>query len=182
MAQPFLAQIALFPYNFAPKGWALCQGQLMAISQNTALFSLLGTYYGGDGKSTFGLPDLRSRVPVGVGQGAGLSNYTIGEQLGVEQVTLLSNENGSHNHSLNATTDNGTVITANGNQLANAFSGTRTSANTGLIYSSTSNNPNTSLAANAISISGGSVPHNNVQPYQCLSYCIALQGIYPARN
>jgi microcystin-dependent protein len=182
MSQPFLAQIALFPYNFAPRGWARCQGQLMSISQNTALFSLLGTYYGGDGKTTFGLPDLQSRVPVGTGQGPGLSNYTIGEETGVERVTLLSNENASHNHSLNATTDNGTVITAAGNQLAKAFSGTRTSANTGLIYSSNSNAPNTSLAPNAISNTGGNLPHNNIQPYQCLSYCIALQGIYPSRN
>lgn len=182
MSQPFLAQIALFPYNYAPRGWALCRGQLMAISQNTALFSLLGTYYGGDGKTTFALPDLQSRVPVGTGQGAGLSNYTIGEQFGVERVTLLSSENASHNHSLNATTDSGTVVTASGNQLADAFSGTRTSSNTGLIYSSTSNNPNTSLAVNALSLTGGNQPHNNIQPYQCLSYCIALQGIYPSRN
>ena len=182
MSQPFLAQIALFPYNFAPKGWALCQGQLMAISQNTALFSLLGTYYGGDGKSTFGLPDLQGRVPVGTGQGVGLSNYTIGEVTGVERVTLLSTENASHNHSLNATTDTGTVVTAANNQLADAFSGTRVQGYVGLIYSSTSNNPNTSLAANAITVTGGGLPHNNIQPYQCLSYCIALQGIYPARN
>jgi microcystin-dependent protein len=182
MSQPFLAQIALFPYNFAPKGWALCQGQLMSISQNTALFSLLGTYYGGDGKSTFGLPDLQSRVPVGVGQGAGLSQYTLGEQVGVELVTLIANENASHNHSLNATTDSGTVVTASGNQLADAISGSRTSANLGLIYSSTSNPPNTSLAANALSLTGGNAGHNNIQPYQCLSYCIALQGIYPSRN
>lgn len=182
MSQPFLAQIALFPYNFAPRGWARCQGQLMAISQNTALFSLLGTYYGGDGKSTFGLPDLQGRVPVGTGQGAGLSLYTIGEELGLERVTLLGTEIASHNHSFNATTNSGTVVTASGNQLADAISGSRTSANLGLIYSSTSNNPNTSLATNALSLTGGNLPHNNIQPYQCLSYCIALQGIYPARN
>lgn len=182
MSQPFLAQIALFPYNYAPRGWALCRGQLMSISQNTALFSLLGTYYGGDGKSTFGLPDLQSRVPVGTGQGPGLSPYTIGEETGVERVTLISSENASHNHSLNATTDGATTVTAANNQLANAISGSRTSANLGLIYSSTSNNPNTSLSANAISLTGGNQPHNNIQPYQCLSYCIALQGIYPSRN
>ena len=182
MSQPFLGQIALFPYNFAPKGWALCQGQLMSISQNTALFSLLNTYYGGDGKSTFALPDLQGRVPVGTGQGPGLSPYTIGEEIGVERVTLISSENAIHNHSLNATTDGGTVVTASGNQLADAFSGSRTSANLGLIYSGTSNNPNTSLAPNAITPTGGNLPHNNIQPYQCLSYCIALQGIYPARN
>jgi microcystin-dependent protein len=182
MSQPFLAQIALFPYNFAPRGWALCQGQLMSISQNTALFSLLGTYYGGDGKSTFALPDLQGRVPICSGQGPGLSDYTIGEQVGVERVTLLSSENASHNHSFNATTDAGTVVTAANNQLANAISGSRTSANLGLIYSATSNAPNTSLAPNALTMTGGNQPHNNIQPYQCLSYCIALQGIYPSRN
>jgi microcystin-dependent protein len=182
MTQPFLGQIALFPYNYAPRGWALCQGQLLSISQNTALFSLLNTYYGGDGRVTFALPNLQSRVPIGTGQGPGLSNYTIGEELGLESVTLLSSENASHNHSLNATTDAGTVVTAANNQLANAISGTRTSANLGLIYSSTSNNPNTSLAPNALTFTGGNAPHNNIQPYQCLSYCIALQGIYPSRN
>jgi microcystin-dependent protein len=182
MSQPFLGQIALFPYNYAPAGWARCQGQLLPISQNTALFSLLNTYYGGNGTSNFALPDLQSRVPVGTGQGPGLSNYTIGEVLGVESVTLLSNENASHNHSLNATTDAGTVVTAAGNQLANAISGSRTSANLGLIYSSTSNAPNTSLAPNALTNTGGNLPHNNIQPYQCLSYCIALRGIFPSRN
>jgi microcystin-dependent protein len=180
MSQPFLGQIALFPYNFAPRGWALCRGQLMAISQNTALFSLLGTYYGGDGRVTFALPDLQSRVPISAGQGPGLSNYTQGEEGGVETVSLLSSENASHNHGLNATTDNGTVVTASGNQLAKPFSGSRTAANTGLIYSTAA--PNTSLAPNALSLTGGNLPHNNIQPCQCLSYCIALQGIFPSRN
>ena len=182
MAEPFLGMIALFPYNYAPRGWALCRGQLMAISQNTALFSLINTYYGGDGKSTFALPDLQSRVPVGTGQGPGLSPYTIGEETGVERVTLISSENPVHNHSFNATTDPGTGVTASGNQLANAISGSRSSANLGLIYSPTSNAPNTSLAFNALTFTGGSLPHNNIQPYQCLSYCIALQGIFPSRN
>jgi microcystin-dependent protein len=180
MSQPFLGQIALFPYNFAPRGWARCQGQLMSISQNTALFSLLGTMYGGNGTSTFALPDLQGRVPISAGQGPGLSNYTQGEEGGVETVSLLSNENAGHNHGLNATTDNGTVVTATGNQLAKAFSGSRTAANTGLIYSSTA--PDTSLAPNAIGLTGSNLPHNNIQPSQVLSYCIALQGIYPARN
>lgn len=182
MSEPFLGMIALFPYNYAPAGWALCQGQIMPISQNTALFSLINTYYGGDGKSNFALPDLQSRVPVGTGQGPGLSNYTIGEVLGVERVTLISNENAPHNHSLNAVTNAGTTLTANGNQLADAFSGTRTSANLGLIYSPNSNPPNTSLAPNALTLTGGNQPHNNIQPYQCLSYCIALRGIFPSRN
>jgi microcystin-dependent protein len=181
MTQPFLAQIALFPYNFAPRGWALCQGQLMSISQNTALFSLLGTYYGGDGKTTFALPDLRSRVPVGVGQGAGLSNYTLGEAAGVPTVSLLGSENGSHNHTLFATTNVGTTVAASSNQLGTAQVGSpHTGFTSGNMYSSTA--PNTSLFPTAISQAGNSAPHNNIQPYQCLSYCIALQGIYPARN
>jgi len=180
MSQPFLGQIALFPYNFAPRGWALCRGQLMSISQNTALFSLLGTFYGGNGVSTFALPDLQGRVPISAGQGPGLSNYTLGEEGGVETVTLLSTENALHNHALNATTDSGTVVTAANNQLARPFTGSRTSSTTGLIYSTTA--PNTSLAPNALSFAGGNLPHNNIQPAQVLSYCIALQGIYPARN
>src|SRR5580658_9427903 len=101
MSQPFLAQIALFPYNFAPRGWAFCAGQILSISQNTALFSLLGTMYGGNGTSNFALPDLQGRVPISAGQGPGLSNYTQGEEGGLENVTLVSNQNGIHNHSLN---------------------------------------------------------------------------------
>src|SRR5215470_14379508 len=100
MSQPFLGQIALFPYNFAPRGWALCRGQLMSISQNTALFSLLGTFYGGNGVSTFALPDLQGRVPISAGEGPGLSPYVQGEEGGVETVSLLSTENASHNHAL----------------------------------------------------------------------------------
>jgi microcystin-dependent protein len=181
MAQPFLGQIALFPYNFAPRGWARCQGQLMSISQNTALFSLLGTYYGGDGRSTFALPDLQSRVPIHTGQGPGLSNYTIGEAAGFETVSLQSNENGSHNHGLFATTNVGTTSTATGNQLGTSQVGSpHTGFTSGNIYSTTA--PNVSLFQTAIGTAGNSAPHNNIQPYQCLSYCIALQGIYPSRN
>ena len=180
MSQPFLGQIALFPYNFAPRGWALCRGQLLPISQNTALFSLLGTIYGGNGTSNFSLPDLQGRVPIGGGQGPGLSNYTLGEEGGVETVSLLSSENASHNHALNATTDTGTVVTASANQLARPFSGSRASASNGLIYSSGA--ANTPLAPNALSITGSNLPHDNIQPSQVLSYCIALQGIFPSRN
>jgi len=181
MTQPFLGQIALFPYNFAPRGWALCQGQLLAISQNTALFSLLGTMYGGNGITTFALPDLRSRVPISSGQGPGLSSYAQGEVLGVETVTLLSTENGIHNHSLNATTNAATTSTASGNAFANAQAGSaHTGFTTGNIYSSKA--PNSSLSPQEISLTGGNIGHNNIQPYQCLSYCIAMQGIFPARN
>jgi microcystin-dependent protein len=181
MSQPFLGQVALFPYNFAPRGWARCQGQLMSISQNTALFSLLGTMYGGDGKSTFALPDLQGRVPISKGQGPGLSSYVQGEEIGLENVTLISTENGIHQHSLNATINQGTVATAANQQLAAGQAGSpHTGFTNATMYTTAA--PNTSFAPLAVSFTGGSVPHNNIQPYQVLSYCIALQGIFPARN
>jgi microcystin-dependent protein len=181
MAEPFLGQIALFPYNFAPLNWAFCAGQLLSIQQNTALFSLLGTNYGGNGTTTFGLPDLRSRVALAAGQGLGLSDYALGEPLGNETVTILSNENAMHTHGFFATTDAGTGPGASGNQLALAQAG---SAHTGFtrgdIYSTAA--PNTSLAPNAILPAGSGAAHNNIQPYQVLNYCIAMRGIFPARN
>src|ERR1700686_3976295 len=118
MSNQFVAEIRIFAGNFAPIGWATCDGQLLPISQNTALFSLLGTMYGGDGKTNFALPDLQGRVPISAGQGPGLSNYSQGEEGGTENVTLLSTENAPHNHSFNATTDGATVPAASGNQLA----------------------------------------------------------------
>jgi microcystin-dependent protein len=181
MSQPFVGQIALFPYTFAPRGWAFCAGQLLPISQNTALFSLLGTFYGGDGKSTFALPDLQGRVPIGAGQGPGLSSYTLGEEAGVENVSLLSSELPGHNHTLFATTDVGATATASGNQLATPQVGSpHTGFTKGNVYSSTA--PNTSLAGTALSLTGAGLPHNNLQPYLVLQYCVALQGIFPARN
>jgi microcystin-dependent protein len=181
MSQPFVGQIALFPYTFAPRGWAFCEGQLLPISQNTALFSLLGTFYGGNGTSNFALPDLQGRVPISAGQGPGLSTYIQGEEGGVENVSLLSSENPSHNHTLFATTDGGATSTASGNQLANPQAGSpHTGFTKGNIYSGTA--PNTALAATAIAPTGSGLPHNNIQPYQVLQYCIALQGVYPARN
>jgi microcystin-dependent protein len=181
MSQPFVGQIALFPYTFAPKGWAFCAGQLLPISQNTALFSLLGTMYGGNGTSNFALPDLQGRVPVGAGQGPGLSTYTQGEEAGVENVSLLSTELPAHNHTLIATTDVGTTVTSSGNQLGTPQVGSpHTGFTKGNIYSGTA--PNTSLAATAITNTGSGLPHNNLQPYQVLQYCVALQGIFPARN
>jgi microcystin-dependent protein len=181
MSEPFLAQIALFPYNFAPFGWARCQGQIMPISQNTALFALINTYYGGDGRTNFALPDLQGRVPIHTGQGPGLSLYDIGEMVGVETVTLNRQENGIHTHSLNATTNVGTTPAAANNQLGKPQVGSPHAGFTsGNIYSTTA--PNTSLHPGAISYTGGSLPHNNIQPYQCLSYCIALRGIFPSRN
>jgi|ERR1043166_2011240 microcystin-dependent protein len=180
MSQPFLGQIALFPYSFAPQGWALCRGQLMRVSQQTALFKLLSNHFGGDGTSTFALPDLQGRVPVGTGQGPGLSPYTIGKATGAETVTLTPDQNALHNHSLNATTNDGTVVDATNNQLAHPVSGTRTSGNIGLIYSTAP--PNATLARIIASTGYPTASHNNIQPSQVLSYCIALQGDIPVGN
>jgi microcystin-dependent protein len=176
MAQPFLGQILLVGFNFAPVGWALCDGQLLPISQNTALFSLLGTQYGGDGRSTFGLPDLRSRVPIGMGQGNGLSPYTIGEMTGVESVTLQATQMPQHNHLINATNAAGGVQTPANNFLAAGTAGGRPAD----IYSAGPSQG--TLSPNAVSFTGGSQPHNNIQPVLAMNYIIALQGIFPSRN
>jgi len=182
MSSPFVAEIRIFPYNFAPTGWALCNGQLLPISQNTALFSLLGTYYGGDGKSTFALPNLQGSVPVGQGQGPGLSNYDLGQSGGEPNVTLINTEMPAHNHGLNCTTTVATVAASQGTQLAKGQKGNPV---TGLaqakVYST--NSPTTSLnPATAMGVAGSSQPHNNMMPYLTLNYCIAMQGIYPPRS
>jgi microcystin-dependent protein len=176
MAQPFLGQILLVGFNFAPVGWALCDGQLLPISQNTALFSLLGTQYGGDGRSTFGLPDLRSRVPIGMGQGNGLSPYTIGEMTGVESVTLQPTQMPAHTHLINATNAAGGVQTPANNFLAAATAGGRPAD----IYSAGPSQ--TTLSPNAVTNAGNNQPHNNIQPVLAMNYIIALQGIFPSRN
>lgn len=173
MADPFVAEIRIFPFNFAPKGWAWCDGQLLPISQNTALFSLLGTTYGGDGKSTFGLPDLRGSVPLHVGgnqPGPGLSAYDLGEAAGVDTVTLLTSETPFHTHSVMAqTVDQGdNRIPDPSRNLANSQ-----------IYSSAP--ANATLDPSAVGLYGGGGPHNNLMPYLTLYFNIALQGIYPPR-
>lgn len=174
MADPFVAEVRIFPFNFAPKGWAFCDGQLLPISQNTALFSLLGTTYGGDGKSTFALPDLQGRAAMHPGQGQGLSLRDLGEQGGSDTVTLLESEMPAHTHQVNAlgvlsTTSSPSTQTAlsrsvNGSAYADATSGFQT------------------FAPEALSPAGGSLPHNNLQPYLTLNYCIALQGVFPPRT
>ena len=179
MSQPFLAEITMFAFNFAPKGWAFCNGQLLPISQNTALFSLLGTMYGGDGKSTFALPDLQGSAPLHEGQGAGLSLYDQGEITGETSVTLLTSEIPAHNHTLKAITDPGTTLTSAGNSLATAFGGGKLGSFTGNYL--TSNAPQTALAPQALSTNGSSQPHNNMQPYLTLNFCIAMQGVFPSR-
>jgi microcystin-dependent protein len=178
MSSPFVAEITMFPFYFAPRGWAFCDGQLLPISQNTALFSLIGTYYGGDGKSTFGLPNLQGQAVVGQGQSPGTSPYSVGETTGVPYVTLLQSEMPQHNHSLVGTTSPGSTVTSSGNQLAHAFSGIKSQSFVGNYM--TTNTPQTSMIT-ALGVTGGGQPHNNMQPYLTLNFCIALQGIFPAR-
>ncbi|MGO4834289.1 phage tail protein, partial [Rhizobiaceae sp. 2RAB30] len=182
MSSPFVAEIRIFPYNFAPRGWALCNGQLMPISQNTALFSLLGTIYGGDGKTTFGLPNLGNSVAIGQGQGPGLSDYILGQVGGEPNVTLITQEIPSHNHGLNCTSTVGTANASDGAQLAKGQKGNFQSGITQIQLYST-NAPTTTLnPATAVGTAGSTAPHNNMMPYLTLNYCIALQGVFPARG
>jgi microcystin-dependent protein len=180
MSSPFVAEITIFGFNFAPKGWALCQGQLLPISQNTALFSLLGTMYGGDGKSTFALPDLRDQTAVSLGQLSGGSQYFQGEPVGAANVTLLATEMPLHNHSFNATIDRGTTAASTNNVLATGAAGPPNQAISGFMYSSAA--PNNQLSPLALSQTGSSQPHNNMQPYLTLNFCIAMQGVFPPRG
>jgi microcystin-dependent protein len=178
---PFLGEIRLMAITFAPNGWALCQGQLMSISQNTALFSLLGTMYGGDGRVTFGLPDLRGRTPVGMGQGPGLAQYTQGQQAGVEGVTLLTAEIPAHVHAfapaMPVNTGVGTSSSPEGAYYAQAPK-TATEQYGGSVSA-------TSMASDILSGTtsniGGNLPHENRMPLLTMTYAIALQGIYPPR-
>lgn len=173
---PFIAEVRLFACNFAPRGWAQCQGQLMAIAQNTALFSLVGTMYGGDGRTTFGLPNLQGQAALGQGQGPGLSPYSIGEIVGSETVSLQGNQGGAHSHFVNCSTNEGTADGSKGNVLAT--SGTDSRGNN--IYTST---PGQTVNMNPAQLAptGGGAPHNNMSPYLTLNYCIALQGVFPQR-
>lgn len=181
MSSPFLAEIRVFGCNFAPTGWAQCDGQLMPISQNTALFSLLGTNYGGDGKSTFGLPDLQGCAATFWGQGPGLQIWDIGQIQGSESVTLLQTEIPVHTHTLSATTANANSATAANGQLAKAIKGNLQASNTARLYSNIAT-PGTTMSPYALAMAGGGLPHNNMMPYLTLNFCIALQGIFPARN
>jgi microcystin-dependent protein len=180
MSDPFVAEIRVFGFNFAPRGWAFCNGQLLPISQNTALFSLLGTTYGGNGTTNFGLPNFQSRVPMFYGQGPGLSLYSQGETGGSASVSLLLAEMAAHNHLFNVTSANGTQASAAGAQLARPFKGNLQSSNSAKLYSAAA--PGQTMAATALSPTGGGQPHNNLMPYQTLNFCIALQGIFPPRS
>lgn len=174
MSDQFLAEIRIFPFNFAPTGWAFCNGQLMPLSQNTALFALLGTTYGGDGKSTFALPNMLDNAPMQPGQGQGLSLRDLGEMSGVESITLLVSEIPFHTHGLMADIlDPADLAIPTQNrvlaQSQNAFAYQPAAVNLGL------------MAPQALPPAGGGLPHNNMQPYLTLNFCIALQGIFPQR-
>lgn len=173
--EPYIGQISMFGFNYAPQGWAKCNGQLLQIAQNQALYSLLGTHYGGDGRTTFALPDLQGRLPMHQGQGAGRRPRTIGQSGGQEQVTLTTQQLPAHNHSVEADNSSGRTGGANstdpsGHVLANPSNE---------IYSDRA--PNSQMNAQAIGNTGGSQGHDNVPPFQVINFCIALQGVYPPR-
>jgi len=173
LADPFVAEIRIFPFNFAPKGWAWCDGQLLPLSQNTALFSLLGTTYGGNGKSNFALPDLQGRAPMHPGQGPGLSLHDLGETGGSETVSLLESEIPSHSHGANASRADGGSREAVGQLPAAGIGGVVAYAAPGALVS---------MSDNTLAPAGGDQPHNNLQPYLTFYFCIALQGVFPPRT
>jgi microcystin-dependent protein len=175
MADQFVAEIRIFPYNFAPTGWAFCNGQLLPLSQNTALFSLLGTFYGGDGKSTFALPDLQGRAPMQEGQGPGLSERFLGGLGGETAVTLIDSEMPAHTHQAIATSQSADLPNPDGNNWAQAVGDVSAFP----YYQTTGPNP---MSPFALQLAGGSLPHNNMHPYLTLNICIALQGIFPPRS
>jgi microcystin-dependent protein len=173
MADPFVAEIRIFPFSFAPRGWAFCDGQLLPISQNTALFALLGTTYGGDGRSTFALPNLQGRAPVHSGQGVGLSPHQLGETGGRETVALSESEIPAHSHTMLAQSGAANSRIPTGRTLAHPARG--------MTYASPS--PNIApLANDALAPAGARAAHNNMMPYLTLYFCIALQGVFPSRT
>jgi microcystin-dependent protein len=172
MADPFVAEIRIFPFNFAPKGWAWCNGQIMPISQNTALFSLLGTTYGGDGKSTFALPDLQGRAPMHPGQGPGLSSRDLGEEGGSQTVTLLESEIPFHTHTVSGSGGPASLQAPGPDRVLGR-------ANNNVYLDNPVNL--VSMAPQALTPAGGGQPHNNMQPYLTFNFNIALQGVFPPR-
>lgn len=175
MADPFVAEIRIFPFNFAPKGWAFCDGQLLPLSQNTALFSLMGTTYGGNGKSNFALPDLQGRAPMHPGQGPGLSLHDLGETGGSETVTLLESEIPAHNHMVSAASSTGNSPTPGSNVVLCKIAGENA-------FHTQAAAPQVLMAAQALVPAGGDAPHNNMMPYITFNFCIALQGVFPPRG
>lgn len=173
MADPFVAEIRIFPFNFAPRGWAFCDGQLLPLSQNTALFSLLGTTYGGNGQSNFALPNLQDRAPRGMGQGPGLADVSLGEAGGTSTVALVQTELPAHGHAVSRSTGEATEHDPSGNTFAVPTTpglGAFTPASGG------------GTMGTPTSVQGSSQPHNNLQPFLVLSFCIAMQGVFPPRS
>jgi microcystin-dependent protein len=173
MSDPFLAEVRIFPFPFAPRGWALCNGQVLPISQNTALFSLLGTTYGGNGTSNYGLPNMQGNVPMHPGQGPGLSQYVLGETGGSPTVTLVQSQMPSHPHALMAEAQ------LQGNKSGPSSTTSYAKTKSGTPYQAANN---AAMAPTAIGFSGSNQPHNNMMPYLTLNFCIALQGIFPPRG
>ena len=171
MGTPYLGEIRMFGGNFAPQGWAFCNGQVLSIAENDALFTLIGTTYGGDGQTTFALPDLRGRAPVHMGQGPGLSNYTIGQAAGSETVTLITNQLPAHSHPPAANSSTGTSTSPAGNVWAASKD-----------LSPFTTVPNTNMNSGAMGMAGGSQPHDNLPPYLTISFIISLFGIFPSQN
>jgi microcystin-dependent protein len=180
MSNPFVAEIRIFPFNFPPKGWAFCDGQLLPISQNTALFSLLGTTYGGNGTSNFALPNLQGSAPLHTDQYSGGGQFFLGQVGGAEAVTLIQSQIPAHSHFLNADAAAATT----GNPAGGAYAEGNWTAlpNSGNVTMYTTLAPDTQLAPTAIAPAGSSFPHNNMQPYLTLNFCIALQGVFPPRT
>jgi microcystin-dependent protein len=177
MMEPFIGEIMLFAGNFAPRGWAFCNGQEISIAQNTALFSILGTTYGGNGQTTFKLPDLRGRAPIHLGQGPGLTGRILGEMSGSENVTLNQTQIPAHTHSLMG--NNGGANTSMNDK---AVLSNQINDDGELLNTYNSGFPSTTLSSHSISSIGGGQPHNNMQPYLVMNYCIALEGIFPSRS
>lgn len=177
MSEPFVGEIRMFAGNFAPRGWAFCDGQLLAVSQNDALFSLLGTIYGGDGRTTYGLPDLRGRIPIHAGSGPGLSNRRLGSKAGTEKETITVNQLPSHNHTWKATTANASNRTPVATPNTNAYAQPLNTQ----VYSDNISNE-TGFNGSMVGNTGGSRSHTNLQPFLCIHFIIALFGIYPSRN
>jgi microcystin-dependent protein len=179
MSAPLIGQIAIFAFNFEPVGWAFCHGQLLPIAQNVPLFSVLSTTYGGNGQSTFALPHLQG-IPVGAGQGPGLSDYPLGQAGGEANVALTPQQMPSHSHAFNAVTNQATSASPQGNQLAKAWKAQAKTDSVVSFYSDNPGNAKTALAPNAIGVSGSGHPHNNMQPCLTLNFCIALAGVVPS--
>lgn len=183
MSNPFIGEVVMFGGNFAPRGWAFCDGRLLAISQNTALFSILGTTYGGDGRTTFGLPDLRGRTPIGARQGPGLTNRLLGSRGGSEAVVLTANQMPAHNHSATSTA-NAVTPAGNSNDATGNFWADDAGVSSGTYHSGPANTTMSSAAVQTTVANneGGGQSHPNMQPYQGVSFIIAIQGVFPSRN